>query len=110
VAAVLIPVPLWCILYPYFIPAKKSVLCPIPRPDWYWVQGFRVLGFGRYPMPVPAWYGKKNTKNPIPGPGCHIQKWILDPTLEGRNPRKLHMGRKQITFLDSRKELMVLES
>jgi hypothetical protein len=34
-------------------------------------------------MPVPAWYGKKNTKNPIPGAGWHIQKWILDPTLEG---------------------------
>jgi hypothetical protein len=35
-------------------------------------------------MPVPAWYGKKNTKNPIPGgAGWQIQKWILDPTLEG---------------------------
>jgi hypothetical protein len=25
---------------------------------------------------------KKNTKNPIPGVGWLIQKWILDPTLE----------------------------
>jgi hypothetical protein len=64
-------------------------------------------------MPVPALYGKKNTKNPIPGgAGCHIQKWILGPTLEGTLENSTWIGSRILSFLEKegRKELMVLES
>lgn len=51
---------------------------------------------------------KKNTKNPIPGVGWLIQKWILDPTLEG-TLEKLHMGRKQNTFLEKERSSWFLK-